>query len=97
MAVLTDQQATLNQGEETQLFFARFTPCRVTLTGASGEFQTVPMRVKRQFGRTTIFTERSEIKLRFIETLFGARIVATAPAGVATLDIVYEVGTRGDA
>ena len=98
MAVLTNQQATLNQGQETELFSVRFTKCRLTLTGASGEFQTVPMRVRRRFVDTSgVFTERSEISLRIAETIFGATILATAPAGVATLDIVYEVRTRGDA
>jgi hypothetical protein len=95
MAIL-NKEATLNQGEETELFSARFMNFRLTLTGASGEFQTVPMKVRRRFAGSG-FSEQSEIVLRVVETIFGATVVATAPQGVATLDIVYVVRTRGDA
>ena len=96
MTVLTDQQATVNQGEETLLHHARFEKCRVVLTGASGEFQTIPFAVRR-FRQTTEFHEASEVFLRVFQTVFGADVLATARQGVATLDIVYEIRTGRDA
>jgi hypothetical protein len=100
VTVLADQQATLTQGEDTLLFRARFAITRLTLTGLSGEFTTIPFKVRRApllpAPGGGEFFEASEVFLKFTQTIFGADILATAPQGVATLDIVYEVRTRRD-
>lgn len=98
MAILANQQATLTQGQETVLFTARFAKVRLTLTGISGEFTTIPFKIKPHFRSVRGgFFEASEVSLTLFQTFLGADIIATTPQGVGTLDIVFEVRTRGDA
>ncbi len=97
MAVLTNQQATLTQGQETVLFKARFAKTRLTLTGISGEFATIPFKVRGTFVPRSDFFEANEVLVKLIQTILGADIIATTPQGVGTLDIVYEVRTGRDA
>jgi hypothetical protein len=98
MAVISNQQATLTQGQTTVLHRARFEKCRLTLTGLSGEFTTIPFRTKtRGSFFDSGFFQASEVSLSLFSTIPSGTILATTPAGVATLDVVYEVRTRGDA
>ena len=94
MAIKADQQATLTQGQVTTLHTTFFPPCKVTLTGISGEFTTIPFRIKGPGVAGEPF-EASEVS---IPRGFGLkRIQATTPEGVGTLDIVYELRTGEDA
>ena len=94
---IISREATLTADKPTTLFIARFARCRLTLTGVSGEFTTIPFQTKTRGGLiTTPFFEASEIHLTFFQTFPSATIFATTPEGVATLDIVYEVRTKGD-
>lgn len=94
MPIKPDQQATVTQGTFTTLHTTIFPACKVTLTGASGEFTTIPFRIKSRRSEGEPF-DASEASL---PRGFGLRrIQATAPAGVATLDIVYELRTGPDA
>jgi hypothetical protein len=98
VAVKSNLQATLKQGQSTSLFVARFEKCLLTLTAETGEFTTIPFQT-RTFGGLVVsdFFEASQVGLSFGRTIPFARILATTPQGVGTLDIVYEVRTRGDA
>ena len=98
MPIKTNLNATLSQGVETTLHRARaFEKCRVKVTGIAGEFATIPMKTKTNGFRDSGFFEATEAALTVFQTLGGARILATAPAGVGSLDIVYEVRTGTDA
>ena len=101
MPELLNQEATLSQGVETVLHqTAGFRACRVTVTGIAGEFATIPMKIKRRRGAiNTGFFEALEVKLSFFQLITGGRaeILATAPAGVGALDIVYDVRTGSEA
>jgi hypothetical protein len=93
--VKANQQATLTQGETTLLFRGRFGKVRLTLTGVSGEFTTIPFQTQTRGGAVVSdFFEASEVELSPLQSFPSGRILATAPEGVATLDIVYEVRTR---
>jgi hypothetical protein len=95
MTILTDQQATLTQDQWTKLTSLTFGPLRLTVTGQSGEFAAILFRVKRGFATPKEFEGLEAVVKGF--TLFGfGDVSAKPPAGVATLDIVYEVRTRGD-
>jgi hypothetical protein len=100
VAELLDQQATLSQGVETLLHRVRsFQRCRVTVTGIAGEFTTIPFKVKRRVivpGAGGFFEAR-EVSISVVQTLLTVAILATAPAGVGSLDIVYDVRTGADA
>ena len=96
MTIRPDQQATLTQGQFTTLHTTLFPACKVTLTGVSGEFTTIPFRITRRGlveGGETF--EASEVSIP--RGLGLRRIQATTPAGVGTLDIVYELRTGPDA
>ena len=99
MPVELNKEATLSQGEETLLHFAR-RASRVTVTGIAGEFTTIPFKLKRRrLAFDPGFFEAREVKLSFAQTLLGGgvSILATAPEGVGALDIVYDVRTGVDA
>jgi hypothetical protein len=78
------------------LHTARFARTRLTLTGISGEFTTIPFKLRR-VGQSGDFFEASEVLLTLFQTIPAVDIIATTPQGVATLDIVFEVRTRRDA
>ncbi|MEA2352267.1 MAG: hypothetical protein QOJ14_681 [Thermoleophilaceae bacterium] len=94
MTIISDQQATLAQDHWTKLFPLTFGPCRLTVTGIAGEFTAIPLRIRRNF-RTQEFQGMEAVVKGFTLFPFG-EISAKAPAGVGSLDIVYEVRTRGD-
>lgn len=90
--------ATLTQGEFTLLHLARFERCRLTITGISNaEVGGALLRTTRNFPRKTTTVVGTEVFLRIIETFLGARIEASTPEGVATLEITYVVKTGPDA
>ncbi len=94
MPIKPDQQATLTQGQFKTLHTSIFGAAKVTLTGVSGEFTTIPFRIKtgRDEGEPFDASEAS------IPRGIGfKRIQATTPAGVGTLDIVFELRTGPDA
>lgn len=96
MAILSNREATLTAGQDTELFKTLAGPVRLTLTGISGEFTEIPFRTK--IGRVlSARFDASEVTLPRVSPLRAGRIFATTPEGVGTLDIVYEVRTRGDA
>ncbi len=94
MTIRPDQQATLTQGRFTTLHTTIFGPCKVTLTGVSGEFTTIPFRIKRGRVEGDPF-DASEASIA--RGLGLKRLQATTPEGVGTLDIVYELRTGADA
>jgi hypothetical protein len=96
MTILSDQQATLSQ-EPTTLFTVRVARCRLTVTGISGEFATIPLRTRTRGFTTSDFFEGTEVAFKPIQTIPSAAIFAKAPEGVGALDIVYEVRTGADA
>jgi hypothetical protein len=77
----------------------------VTVTGIAGEFTTIPFRVRRSWlgsllARSEVpngVFEASEVALERVDTFPTAGIYASAPDGVGSLDIVYDVRTRSDA
>ena len=95
MAVLTDQQATLTQ-TASQLYSGALA-ARVTITGVAGEFSAVPLEAKPRlrfvFGGRKDWFDGMEAAVG----LLGGTIFAKAPAGVGSLDIVYELRTGSDA
>ena len=95
MPIKPDQQATLTQGQFTTLHTSFFRPCKVTLTGSSvGEITTIPFRVKQR----GVEGEPFEAGEASIPRGFGIKsIEATTPAGIGTLDIVYELRIGPDA
>ena len=96
MSVFT-RQATLNQDAFTLLHRARWSKCRVTVTGIAGEFATVLLQTKaRGFIAGKPF-EGTVAALSAVQTIPAGEILAKAPAGVGALDITYEVRTGGDA
>jgi hypothetical protein len=96
MTVKTNQQATITQDQWTKLAAVSFGPVRVTVTGMSGEFDSIHFRAKRGFKRASEFDALEAAVSGF--SLFGfGDISAKPPAGVGTLDIVYEVRTKDDA
>jgi hypothetical protein len=98
MPIQTDLNATLSQGVETPLHRARaFQKARVTVTGIAGEFATIPMKTKTNGFVDSGFFEATQVELTVFQTLGGARILATTPQGVGSLDIVYDVRTGKDA
>ena len=94
MPIKPDQQATLTQAQFTTLHTTIFRPCKVTLTGISGEFTTIPFRIVIRFVAGEPF-DASEASVP--RGLGIKRIQATTPEGVGTLDIVYELRTGPDA
>ena len=97
MAIKSNIKVTLNAGQQTLLHRSRFEACRVTLTGLSGEFTTIPFRTKTSGFFDSGLFEASEVKLKRFQAVPKGEVFATTPGGVATLDIVFEVGTRADA
>jgi hypothetical protein len=97
MTVTSNQQATLNQGVFTVLHRARFQPTRVVLTGLSGEFTEIPFKITGSLFHNNHPFLASEAVLSTMQSILSAKITATTPSGVATLDIVYEVRTGSDA
>ena len=97
MPVFPNQQVTLVSGQVTLLRQSSFQAFSVTLTGIAGEFTTIPFKTMK-FGRlNNRLFEASTVKLRLFETFPKGQILATTPAGVASLDIVFEVRTGPDA
>lgn len=94
MPIRPDQQATLTQGQFTTLHTTILRRCKVTLTGISGEFTTIPFRINSRGVEGEPF-DASEASIP--RGLGFKRIQATTPEGVGTLDIVYEVRTGADA
>jgi hypothetical protein len=97
MPVLSNQQVTLVSGQTTVLHKSRRERCKVKLTGSSGEGTTIPFQRKLFGSLTTAFVDASEAQLSFIQAFPSGTILATTPAGVASLDIVFEVRTGNDA
>jgi hypothetical protein len=96
MAIKPDQEATLTQGQFRTLHKTIMRPCRVTLTGISGEFATIPFRIRSGRFEGETF-EASEASIPGGRGLAPKSIQATTPEGVGTLDIVYELRTGSDA
>jgi hypothetical protein len=96
MAIRSNVQATLTQGQFKTLFTARFRKCRVTLTGLSGEGTTIRFRIEPFAGAKTV-VDTDHVQLSLFQTIPLARVSASPPEGVGTLDIVYEVRTGADA
>ena len=96
MAILEPREATLTQDVTTRLYTSRFAACRLTLTGISGEFTEIPFKYKR-LGVESEWFEASFVRLSQLMTFPRAQIFATTPEGVGSLDIIYEIRTRGDA
>jgi hypothetical protein len=92
MTILTNQQATLGQAPTT-LYSGGWGRARVTITGVAGESMTVPLHAisRLPFAKKQWF-DGTQAELG----LFGGTIEAKAPAGVGSLDIVYELRTGGD-
>src|SRR3954464_5804941 len=97
MPVLPNQQVTLVSGETTLLHQSRLRACKVTLTGIAGEFTTIPFKTVKHGTQTSDFFEASSVRLRFFDALPVCQILATTPAGVGSLDIVFELRTGPDA
>jgi hypothetical protein len=97
VAIQSNLQKTLNSGELTTLFNPRFAKTRLTLTGISGEFTTIPFKTRTHGFKNSDAFEASQVVLTLGETIPLASILATTPDGVATLDIVYEVRTGRNA
>jgi hypothetical protein len=92
--IVPDKQATLSQGKFTTLHATIFRASTVRLTGISGEFTTIPFRIKSRGVDDTPF-EASEASVP--RGLGLKRIQATTPEGVGALDVVYELRTGADA
>jgi len=97
MPVLPNQQVTLVSGQETLLAQARFRAISVKVTGIAGEFATIPFKTLKHGNQTSDFFEASLVKLRLFDVIPLGQILATAPAGVASLDIIFERRTGPDA
>jgi hypothetical protein len=97
MPVFPNQQVTLVSGQTTLLRQTRFRAVSVTLTGIAGEFTTIPFKTVKHGTQKSDFFEASSVKLRFFDAFPLGQILATTPAGVASLDIVFEVRTGADA
>jgi hypothetical protein len=96
MSIRPGRQATLGQGRFTTLHTVILGACKVTLTGASGEFTTIPFRIKRNRFAGRPF-DAAEASIPRGQGLGLKSIQATTPEGVGTLDIVYELRTGADA
>jgi hypothetical protein len=89
---------TVKAGRFALIKKVRSTPCRVTITAISNaEVGGVQFRTTTQLGGLVTETLGTEVSIGFIRSLLGARIEATTPEGVATLDITYVVKTGRDA
>jgi hypothetical protein len=97
MAILANQTGTLTSGQTSVLHAGRFQKFRVTITGISGEFTTIPFQTLKNGRIESKFFEATTVLLRVYETVLRGEIRATTPAGVATLDIVFELRTGNDA
>jgi hypothetical protein len=97
MPVFPNQQATLVSGQTTLLRQTRFRAVSVKLTGIAGEFATIPFKTIKHANQESDFFEANLVKLRFFDAIPSARILATTPEGVGSLDIVFEVRTGADA
>jgi hypothetical protein len=97
MPVIANQQVTLVSGQTTVLHQAHASSFRVTLTGVSGEFTTIPFKTVKHGNQTSDFFEASSVALSFFQVLPFGKILATTPEGVGSLDIVYEVRTGASA
>ena len=62
----------------------------------AGEFATIPFQTKTNGFKVRSF-EATEVKLKVIDTVPSATISASAPQGVGSLDITYELRTGADA
>jgi hypothetical protein len=97
MSIRSNLTKTLTMGEETLLFRARVRPCRITLTGLSGEGTAIRFRTRTHGVVDSGLFEATEVKLSLFDTVPMATVLATTPDGVASLDIVYELRTGTDA
>jgi hypothetical protein len=89
---------TLRQGQFTLLHQARNAACRVTITATSdADAGGAHFRIKRRLGLRANEFDGSQAFLSLIQTLLGATVEATAPAGLATLEVTYVVKTGADA
>ena len=96
MPVQSNLQATLS-ATPTLLHRARFmTKAHLIVTGIAGEFATIPFQTKTNGFKVRSF-EATEVKLKVIDTVPSATISASAPQGVGSLDITYELRTGADA
>ena len=106
MAKTIGLEKTLHQGEFTLLHRARLQACRVTVTGISGEFTTIPFKVlgglripllsPSEVPKGVPF-DAAEVRLSATDAFPSARILASTPDGVGSLDIVYDIRTGPDA
>jgi hypothetical protein len=96
MASLTNQEATLT-AEPTTLFTSHFAGCHLRVTGIAGEFTTIPFQTTTRGLFNSRFFEAAEVRLSASQTIPSGAIRAKAPDGVGSLDIVYNVRSRGDA
>src|SRR4051812_9298187 len=97
MPILPNQQVTLVSGQTMLLQQSRFRGCKVTLTGIAGEFTTIPFKTVKHGSQKSDFFEASSVRLRFFDSFPVGQILATTPAGVGSLDIIFEVRTGPDA
>jgi hypothetical protein len=98
MPIKPDQQATLTRGQFTTLHTRIFRPAKVTLTGISNEFTTIPFRIVDRRGIVQGGGETFNASEASVPRGIGIkRIQVTTPAQVAALDIIYEVRTGPDA
>jgi hypothetical protein len=95
MPIKLDQQAILTQGQFKTLHTSILGAAKVTVTGFSvAEFTTIPFRIKEGRDPGEPF-EASEASIP--RGLGLKRIQATAPEGVGTLEVRYELRTGADA
>jgi hypothetical protein len=89
---------TLTQGQFTLLHKARiFERCRVTITATTNpDVGGVLFRTTRRSGKLVEEVVGLEVFLRVFQTFPGAKIEASTPAGVASLDVTYVVRTGND-
>jgi hypothetical protein len=97
MPVLPNQEVTLVSGQTTLLHQGRLKRFSVTLTGIAGEFTTIPFKTLKNGRVESDFFEASSVKLNLFQAVPFGQILATTPAGVASLDIVFELRTGPDA
>src|SRR3954447_23315297 len=97
MPVLSNQQVTLVSAQTTLLHQSRFRACKVTLTGIAGEFTTIPFKTLKNGRVESDFSEASSVKRNLFQAVPFGQILATTPAGVGSLDIVFELRTGPDA
>jgi hypothetical protein len=89
---------TLAQGQFTLLYRGRFEAVRVTITALSNEEAGgVVFKVSPRLPIKTRPLIRHEVALNRWVTILGARIEASTPEGIGSLEVTYVVKTGADA